>query len=346
MLSLLSCVRACVRVCARHIRSHCARSESGVLDRREFLSKMKRLFVMPGEDASVQLWYDCVRSQVLQTFDVLAGVDRELDVIEFEQWLRHKPKPKNADGSRGALDSHVDAEERVAAAAIKARGGYRKKAPTLSERLEEIARTRPVRVDAPLFYDQAPPVRAPRFARAYHSPTVKDVRPAASTPRVWAEGAEPTTPLYDGRMSTACATSFPVNITSVMSASGLSSPSIASSPEPFRSGASPPPRLRWEASWGWDEKAPRVDVQPMSRPAAVKAASIGAQSEALGPGSPLGTAPLYGKPPGSPPKQFIISPRPGQRQINSLCSNGAHSRSLPSLSVSPSGSPPKATLAS
>lgn len=170
------------------------------------------------------------------------------------------------------------------------------------------------------------------------------MRTASATPRVWAQGAEPTTPLYEGKIPAACATSFPVSIST--SASGLSSPSLTSSAEPRRAGGSPTQRLKWERSWGWEEKNARVDVQPMSRPAGVKAAAIGAHREALGPGTALGTAPLYGKPPGSPPKQIIISPRPGQRQVNSLWPNGAHGHSLPSLAVSPSDSPPKATVAS
>lgn len=65
---------------------HWDADESGVLSSREFLSKMKRLIVMPGNEHTSQLWYDSVRAQVVSTFDVLAGADRELDVVEFEQW--------------------------------------------------------------------------------------------------------------------------------------------------------------------------------------------------------------------------------------------------------------------
>ena len=56
----------------------------------------------------------------------------------------------------------------------------------------------------------------------------------------------------------------------------------------------------------------------MSRPAAVRAAVLGTDRQALRPAAPLGQAPTYGKLPGSPPKHFIISPRPHERQVNSL----------------------------
>lgn len=126
--------------------------------------------------------------------------------------LRHTPKLKPPPGS-SKLDEHHDREDRAAELAIKRRGGYRARSPTLGERLAEIRVAKPRREDVPLWYDQASPERASRL-----SPKKRN---SSEGPRVWQ--LEPTTPLYEGQIKTSCATHYAV---SVSSAAGSSSPSF------------------------------------------------------------------------------------------------------------------------
>ena len=58
------------------------------LSKREFLSKMKKLFV--GDEPSkprLHVWDLCIRGTVKETFKSLAGVDQMLNYVEFDKWL-------------------------------------------------------------------------------------------------------------------------------------------------------------------------------------------------------------------------------------------------------------------
>ena len=103
---LRSELQACLakhNVAPHWLIEHWDGDDSGVLSSREFLSKAKKLFV--DDEASNKLWYESVRGTVISTFDVLAGADRQLDVVEFEQWQAKRAFETSSQPTLKAPDS-------------------------------------------------------------------------------------------------------------------------------------------------------------------------------------------------------------------------------------------------